>query len=161
MSGFLPFKATFMLDFVLVALILVVPILIFGLVQAHKKNYTLHAKTMVFLGGLVLLVVAAFEIDMRLHGGISAIMENAGRKAADTPFFNQLLNIHLFFAISTCILWIYTTIMAIKKFGLSNPQPNSYSKTHKILGKLTTLDVVGVAITGAMVYFYAFVKDIS
>ena len=52
MSGFLPYHATFMLDFVLVALFLVIPILIFGLIQAHKKNYLLHAKTMIFLVAL-------------------------------------------------------------------------------------------------------------
>ena len=161
MSGFLPYHATFMLDFVLVALFLVIPILIFGLMQAHKGNYLLHAKTMIFLGLLVFVVVIAFEIDMRFHGGIEEILIKAERSLAYTSGFQTLLKIHLFFAISTCLLWIYTTIFAIKKFGLKNPQPGAYSKSHKILGKLTSLDVFGVAITGFAVYYMAFIKPLT
>lgn len=160
MKGFLPYHATFMLDFVLISLILVVPILLFGLFQAHKRNYALHAKTMVFLGILLLVVVAFFEIDMQLSGGIEVILKNADRLNAYTAGFKNLLYIHLFFAISTCILWAYTTILAVKKFGLNNPQPNSYSKTHKLLGRLATLDIVGVALTGFAVYYMAFIKQI-
>lgn len=159
MSGFLPYNATFMLDFVLVALFIVIPILIFGLLQAHKKNYRLHAKTMLFLGSLVFVVVIAFEIDLRLQGGIEEILIKAERSLAYTKGFQTLVNIHLFFAISTCFLWIYTTVLAIKKFGLKNPQPGNYSKAHKILGKLTTLDVIGVAVTGFAVYYMAFIKS--
>jgi uncharacterized membrane protein YozB (DUF420 family) len=161
MPGFLPFNATFMLDFVLISLVLVVPILIFGLIQVHKKNYKLHAQTMLALGLLVLVVVIAFEVDMRYSGGIEAILTTSGRQLAYTPAFKTLLGIHLFFAISTCILWVFTTIDAIKKFGLKNPQPGQYSKKHKLLGKITTLDIVGVAITGFAVYYMGFIKAIT
>lgn len=161
MTGFLPFHATFMLDVVLIALFLVVPILIFGLVQVHKKNYLLHAKIMTGLGLLVFIVVIAFEIDIRIQGGIDAILENSGRKLANTSGFKNLLYIHLFFAISTCILWVITTIGAIKRFGFKAPQPGAYSKAHKLLGKLTVLDILGVAVTGFAVYYMAFIQTIA
>ena len=151
MPGFLPYHATFMLDFVLISLFLVIPILAFGLIQVHKKNYLLHAQVMTSLGVLVFVVVIAFEVDMRFQGGIEAILKNSGRQLAYTDGFKTLLGIHL---------WVMTTFGAIKNFGFKNPQPGKYSKTHKIMGKLTTLDVLGVAITGFAVYYLAFIKTL-
>lgn len=161
MSGFLPYNATFMLDVALVSIFLVIPILILGLIQAHKKKYSQHAKTMVFLGVLVFIVVLAFEIDLRLQGGIEQILIKSERSLAYTKNFQTLIYVHLFFAFSTCILWIYTILSAIKKFGLKNPQPGAFSKTHKLLARLTILDILGVAVTGMAVYYMAFIKDIN
>ncbi len=159
--GFLPYKATFMLDVAVIAVFLVLPILIFGLYQAYKKNYLFHAKIMTALGIVVFIVVVAFEIDIRLQGGIKSILEKADRILAYTPAFEKLLFVHIFFSISTCIIWVITTFGAIKHFGFQNPMPNAYSKKHKILGKLSTIGVLGVAITGVWVYYMGFVKSID
>jgi putative membrane protein len=159
--GFLPYKATFMLDVAVLAVFLVLPILIYGLYQAHKKNYFWHAKVMTTLGIIVFVVVVAFEIDIRLQGGIKQILEKAERSLAFTPAFEKLLYIHIFFAISTCIVWVMTTFGAIKHFGLKNPMPGPYSKKHKLLGKLSTFGVLGVAVTGVMVYYMGFIKSLE
>lgn len=159
--GFLPYKATFMLDVAVLAVFLVIPILVFGLIQAYKKNYLFHAKIMTALGILVFIVVIAFEIDIRIHGGIKPILEKAERALAYTPAFEKFLYIHIFFAITTCIVWIMTTFGAIKHFGFKNPMPGPYSKKHKTLGKLSTLGVLGVAITGVAVYYMGFIKSLD
>lgn len=161
MQGFLPYNAPLMMDVVIIALLFVTPGLIYGLILVHQKKYALHAKVMTALGVAVFLVVIAFEIDLRIHGGIEKILDTIGRTKAYTDGFRTLLNIHLFFAITTCIIWIITMVGAIKNFSFDNPQPNAYSKIHKTLGRLTVLDILGVATTGVAVYYFAFVAKIA
>ncbi|PCJ62828.1 MAG: DUF420 domain-containing protein [Planctomycetota bacterium] len=157
MSGFFPYQATFMLDLVVVALLAVVPILVYGVILARLKKYALHARVMTGLGIVVLVVVVLFEVDMRLHGSIKQIMIDAGREDAYTSGFFTLLCIHIFFSVSTCAIWFWTIYKAIKKFGLKNTQPNEYSSTHKKLAILAIIDIVCVAVTGLMVYYFAFI----
>ncbi len=157
MNGFLPYNAPFMMDFVVISLAIVVPILIYGVYQVKKQKYRHHAQVMIFLGILVFIVVAFFEASMIYLGGIKNIMENAGRSEAYTPHFSNSLFVHLIFSFSTCVLWIYVLIAGVKNFGLKNPQPNAYSKTHKFYARLSIIAILGVAITGLYVYYLAFI----
>ncbi|PCJ58985.1 MAG: hypothetical protein COA79_11540 [Planctomycetota bacterium] len=158
MDGFLPYKATFMLDMVVLALLAVVPILLYGIWLAKKKEYSSHAKVMTSLGLIVLFVVILFELSMIYHGGIEKIMENAERSHAHTNNFLILKYIHIFFSTSTCFIWFLTIYQAIKRFGIKDPKPNDYSKRHKTLAIIGILDIFCVAITGLLVYYFAFIN---
>ncbi len=74
-AGFLGFDSSLMLDVVVCALVLVVPVVIYSLYLVKvRRNYAQHAFVQTALSVVLLLVVAAFEIDMRMHGGWEKII---------------------------------------------------------------------------------------
>lgn len=160
--GFLGYDASFMLDFVVVALIAIVPVLLYSLyVVRFQRNYLWHRNLQVLLGFTLLVAVAAFEVDTQLvHGG----WENIVNKNADSPrltgeafsHVQRVLRIHLVFAISTPVLWATTLILAWRRFP-NPPVPGRHSRLHKTLGWLSVLDIVGTSVTGLWFYYVAFV----
>ncbi len=137
--GFLGYNASFMLDVVVCALVLVVPTLLYSLYLVKvPRNYLRHRNIQVLLGVVLLLTVAAFEVDMQLvHGGWQNIV------ARRTPpltvdqlgFVRKVLWVHLVFAISTPFFWGATLYLALKRFP-SPPTPGAHSKLHSTLGWL-------------------------
>ena len=161
-QGFLGFDSSLMLDVVVCTLVLVVPVIIFSLYQVKvRKNYALHAAIQTTLSVVLLVVVVAFEVDMRLHGG----WQNIVNKNPDAPRLvgealaqvRTMLLVHLVFAVSTPVLWITTLVLARRRFARP-PQPSLHSRTHKTLGWLATLDLVMTSATGLGFYYLAFVR---
>lgn len=159
-NGFLGYNASFMLDVVVCALLLVVPTLIYSLyVVKVRRNYTRHRNIQVMLGVVLLVTVAAFEIDMQVvHKGWQNIV--AKRTPPLTPdelmFVRKVLWVHLVFAITTPLLWGATLVLALKRFG-SPPQPGPHSKLHSTLGWLSAVDITLTSITGLLFYYVAFI----
>lgn len=161
-NGFLGFDASFMLDFVVSALVLIVPVLLYSLyVIKFRRNFILHRNLQVALGIVLLVAVAAFEIDTQLvHGG----WENIVNKDSEAPRLSgekyshaqRVLRIHLIFAISTPFLWGATLWYALRRFP-NPPLPGEHSKLHKTLGWLSVLDIVMTSVTGLWFYYAAFV----
>lgn len=161
MHGFLGFNASFMLDVIVCALILVVPTILFSLyVVKFRHNYVLHRNIQVLLGVVLLLTVVAFEIDTQLvHKGWQNIVAQRTTPLTDEQFLfvRKVLWVHLVFAITTPFLWGTTLVLALKRFG-SPPTPNAHSKLHSTLGWLSTVDIVMTSVTGLAFYYFAFVR---
>ncbi|TWT64167.1 DUF420 domain-containing protein [Rubinisphaera italica] len=159
--GFLGYDASFMLDVVVCALILLVPLLVYSIwLVKYRHKYGKHKVAQLLMGLLLLTAVGLFEIDMQLHGGWKNIINKdpaAPRMStAELADVSQILRIHLIFAISTPILWIWTTYEALRRFP--DPiKPGPYSKRHKTLAWLSTIDLVLTSITGLIFYYYAFI----
>lgn len=152
-NGFLPTRATFMLDLVAVAMVIVVPLLAWSIRQVKvHKNYALHGRVQLILGTLLLAAVMLFEIDMRINGW--------RHLAQPSRFYGNWLNpvlyVHLFFAIATTILWIWTIIGALRGFP-KPPAPNAYSIRHKNIAIFAAIGMFCTAITGWVFYIMAFV----
>lgn len=153
LDGFIPHsRATFMLDLVAVAMVIIVPVLAWSirLVKVHR-NYALHRMVQLILGCVLLFAVVLFEIDMRIHGW---------RELAKTSRFYgnwlmPVLYVHLFFAIITTILWIVTITQALRKFD-NPPVPNAYSPKHKSLAIFAAIGMFCTAVTGWAFYVMAF-----
>ena len=161
-QGFLGFDSSLMLDVVVCALVLVVPVIIFSLYQVKvKRHYALHATIQTVLGVVLLLVVVAFEVDMRLHGGWQNIVNKdpqAPRVVGEAlSQVRTLLLVHLVFAVSTPLLWITTLGLAWRRFARP-PEPGTHSRIHRTLGWLSTIDLVLTSITGLGFYYLAFVR---
>lgn len=155
MPGFLPFsdRSFFMMDFVCVAMVLVLPAIGFGIYMARtKKNYAFHKKWQLLLATVLLLTVVFFEIEVRFS--------NWQEAAKQSPFYETYLYptliIHLVFAISTVILWLANIYGALTCFS-KPPKPGAYSSRHKRLGRLSALGMLGTALTGWLFYYIAFV----
>ena len=158
-NGFLGYNASFMLDAVVCALGLVVPVLAVSIGAAANQRYRLHRFLQWTLAVLLTLAVTAFEVDMRMHGGWRNIVNKdaahprLGPAEMDAAW--NLLRIHLVFAVTTPLLWLTTLILATRKFP-SPPQPGPHSVWHRRLGKLAALDLVGTSVTGLWFYYRAF-----
>jgi len=153
MPGFLPFgRGSFMMDLVVVAMALVIPALVVGIAAARRGRYRLHHLINGTTGVVLVLAVMAFEVDVRVNGWREA--------AAESPYYGSLvfpaLAIHLVFAVSSLVLLLWTLIGAWRAFPRP-PQPGPYSRRHRLLGKLTFVDLVCTTITGWTFYYLAFV----
>ena len=154
MSGFLSFsRGTLVLDLIAVGLIAFVPLLAYSIHKVRAQHaYETHRKFQTGLSTLLLILVVLFEIELRTYGW--------RHHAEVSPYYQTtlppVLNVHLFFAISTSLLWLVTFLTAFRKF--SRPaKPNTFSKTHKLLGRLTVFGTCMTGITGWMFYYMAFI----
>src|SRR2546422_507030 len=158
--GFLGYQSTFMLDFVVTALVLIVPALLASLYLVKvKRQYLAHRNLQLVLGGVLLLAVAAFEVDVQwVHGGWEKIV--AERTPALSAYaldgVKQALGIHLWFAISTPVLWAVTITLALRRMP-NPPAPCAHSRLHKTLGWLSVIDLGLTSLTGLIFYYRAFV----
>ena len=159
-DGFLGFRTSFMLDFVVVSLVLIVPVLVYSLFAVKvQKRYGLHRRLQLLLGIVLLVAVGLFEIDLQwIQGGWLNVVDKREVKltSVQLAFARQVLYIHLCFAISTPLLWATTIGLALRHMP-SPPQPSPHSKLHKTLGWLSTIDIVLTSVTGLFFYYFAFV----
>ncbi|MCH9654349.1 MAG: DUF420 domain-containing protein [Planctomycetes bacterium] len=160
--GFLGYRSTFMLDFVVSALVLIVPLLLFSLYSVKlKRNFSLHKKLQIVLGAVLLVAVTAFEIDVQImHGGWQNIVNQ--REIPLTPeqfnFARNVLYVHLVFAVSTPLFWATTLFLALKRIP-NPPAPCAHSKLHQKLGWISTIDITLTSLTGLYWYYVAFVAS--
>lgn len=153
LPGFIPHsRGTFMLDFVTLVMALVLPVIFWNVRLAQKGRYAAHKRNQLVVASILGLAVTAFEVDMRLNGW------EHGAKAS--PWYPDwvfpLLYIHLFFSVSTLILWIAVIIRAMKKFP-SPPRPAPHSPTHRLLGRWAVVGMTGTVVTGWLFYYVAFI----
>lgn len=158
-DGFLGYHASFMLDVVVCALVLVIPVLAYSVYLAKvRRNYLWHRNIQLGLGIVLLLTIGAFEIDLQLvHQGWENVVQRRQPplSEAEFEFVRRVLWVHLVFAISTPFLWIATTVLALKRMP-SPPGPSPHSSLHKKLGWLSTIDLTLTSITGLAFYYFAF-----
>lgn len=163
-SGFLGYPTTFMLDFVVCALVLIVPLLIYSLwLVKIRRHYLAHKRLQIALGLVLLVAVSAFEIDVQLvHGGWEQIVarQNLAPELLEAKIaaVRPWLLVHLVFAVSTPFLWATTMIFALMKFG-RDAKPGGHSRLHRILGWLSTLDITLTSVTGLLFYYQAFIPS--
>lgn len=163
-NGFLGNPTSFMLDFVVCALVVLVPLLLYSLyVVKVQKKHTLHRNLQIALGVILLVAVGAFEVDMQwVQGGWENVMAKQldvlGEEGLATKIASvrTVLHIHLVFAIATPVLWIVTIVLALRRFE-NPPLPGKHSKAHKSLGWASTLALVATSVTGVWFYVVAFV----
>ncbi|MGD9857757.1 MAG: DUF420 domain-containing protein [Planctomycetaceae bacterium] len=161
--GFLGHDASLMLDVVVTALVLVVPVLASSIwLVKVRAAYAVHKRLQLTLAAVLLLAVAAFEIDMQwVHGG----WENVVNKNPDSPrltgdelrLARTVLYVHLIFAVTTPVFWAVTMALALRRFP-SPPHPGPHSGLHKKLGWVSTLDLVMTSVTGLAFYYLAFIR---
>jgi putative membrane protein len=151
-DGFLPLsRASFVLDFIALAMAAVIPVMLVSLYQVRqRKNYDVHRRLQVVLGIVLGLAILVFELDMRLNGW--------RQYAEPSPYYKTLvipsLIFHLGFAIPTLFLWIFTLTMALKH--RIHVTSGKYRSQHKIFGWLSALAMIGTTLSGWLFFWLAF-----
>jgi len=157
-DGFLGTRASLMLDLVAVAMLAVLPVLGWSIALVkYRRNFALHKRIQLALGGVLLVTVLAFEADMRINGW---------RQRAEASYFwangtainwvDCALAVHLFFASTTALLWTAVIVRAWMRFP-NPPAPGAHSAWHCRWGKLAAIDLLLTSLTGWLFYWLAFV----
>ncbi len=176
-DGILNTRASIMLDVVFLAMIAILPVLGWSVRQVRVyRRFGLHKRVQLTLAAILLVAVSLFETDMRFVSGWR-------ERAKPSPYYESVdaadpvsqaicrnllglqrvpgwvfrsLAIHLLFAISTTLLWIFVTVRALRRFS-HPPAPGEHSASHRLFGWLATYDMVLTAVTGWTFYWLAFV----
>jgi len=153
LDGFLGTRASFMLDFVFLAMFAVVPVMAWSIYQVrYRGRYALHKRVQLGLALVLLVAVALFELDMRIYGWKDRAAPGTGEPSATVW---ASLYVHLVFAISSVVLWTYVIVGALRNFS-TPPAPGAYSRRHVFWARLAAIDMVLTALTGWIFYYLAF-----
>lgn len=155
--GFLGTRASFMLDFVVLAMVGILPIMAWSIWQAKQGRYLLHKRMQLGLAAVLALAVGLFELDMRIHGWRTRAEASPYYGTDGSPgVVDYALYVHLFFALTTVALWITVIARALRHFP-HPPQPGPHSRSHVLWAKLAAADMAMTAVTGWLFYWLAFV----
>lgn len=153
-DGFLGTRASFMLDAVCVGMVVVMLALTWSIRQARvRRNYQLHKRVQLGLAALLLVVLTAFELDVRLNGWQHRAAGSLDGRPTQAVF--TALGIHLCFAITTVVLWVVVIVRALRRFP-NPPVPNEHSAFHRRFGWLAVIDMLLTTVTGWVFYILAF-----
>ena len=156
-NGFLPTRASWMLDFVALAMLFVLASLTYCIYTGRpKKNPRLHRTIQIATAVILVFALVAFEIDVRF-------ITKWRELAKVSPFYDSgvvdwSLTIHLIFAIPTPIIWGVVIVMALRRFT-SNFAQGDFNRFHRISGRVAALFMVMTALTGWAFYYLAFVAS--
>lgn len=152
-QGFLGTRADFLMDVVIVALIAVVPIVLYNWSLARRGKYDMHKTLQVSLALLLAVVVGLFEYNLRLQGGIFEATKASSYAGSITLDF--WIYLHTFFAITTIIVWAALIILSLRRFS-SPPIPGAFSSAHKRWGRIGMIWMLVTGVTSLPVYIYGF-----
>ena len=144
-----------MLDFVVVAMLLVLAGLIFSIYFVRfRKEFKIHRQIQLFMSVILLVSIIAFEVDLQ-------IFSDWRKLAAPSLFYDSgtvttSLYIHLVFAIPTPFVWAFVLFRALSNFS-NPPEPGKHSFNHKFMGRIAIALMTMTAITGWVFYVLAFV----
>lgn len=145
-------RAPFSIDLVSLALLLVVPLLLWSVyLVKSKKDYKKHRFIQIILSISILLVLVVFEVDIRLNGW--------RQHAEASPFINSgllpFLYFHVTIACTATVLWTWALINGLMKFK-TPPRPGVNSARHKKLGWAAVIFMLLTSITGWTFFILAF-----
>ncbi len=153
-AGFLPTRASFMLDFVCLAMIGIVVVMGISIGLVRKGKFHAHKRIQITTAIILLATILAFEIDMRFVTDWRTLAEPSPWYASG--LVDLMLSVHLMFAIPTPLVWIVTLVQALRKFP-DPPRPGAHSGSHRRWGWASVILMNLTAVTGWMFYWVAFV----
>ena len=151
--GFFCTCAELFMDIVSV-IVELLPFLIFGAISLAKKgNYSAHESVQKLLFVVSVIVVAFFEIGVRMEGGYKNLMEGS---SVSHDYLLYVLIFHIIISVITLILWV-KTLLSAKRYKRQSTLPGLYSQAHKKYGQYTFIGIILTMLTGAWVYALLFV----
>ena len=146
-EGFLGTRADIIVDTVMVASTLLPFFLIIAIRYAQKEKYDMHKWLQIVLFTVVNILVIGLELDIRI-GGLDKVI--ARSPYHDSTELLSIFLIHLFFAISSTLLWLWLIVVSAKRY------PIHFTFPHKKYGKIVFVDIVMTMLTGWVLYAMVF-----
>ena len=158
MNGMLGTRGSLMLDLVAMGMILIVPVMAASIYLVRsKKQYAVHKRIQTSTAFVLLLVLIAFEVEMRVSGWRDrATASPLSREGLWNDPVEWSLLVHLVCAVPTLLLWVFVVFRAMRGFPLP-PLPSAHSAEHRLWGRWAALGMTLTAITGFVFYYMAFV----
>ena len=154
LDGFLGTRASLGMDIVIVGLVAVLPLLAWSIHLVRHGHYAGHRRLQLLIASLIAAALVVFEIDIRL-------VSDWRLRAAASPLWPggvmTALAIHLVFAVSTLVLWVWVLVEALGRFP-TPPAPDTHGARHRFMARLAAADLVLTTITGGTFYWLAFVR---
>ena len=148
--GFLGTKALMYMD-VITLYFGVLPFLMASAIyMAIKKRYKLHYKMQLSIYVLTLIVVAIFEIGVRISGGFSAFMEQSN---ANYSYMLIFLVIHVLVAILSVVLYSILIYSSTQQY-IFKKEP--LASNHKKMGQVVFFGMSITSIMGILIYYFLF-----
>ncbi|CAA6803353.1 MAG: Unknown protein [uncultured Campylobacterales bacterium] len=141
-------RADWVVNFVIFCSFILPFALVFSFKLARKKKYLLHKYTQIGLFVVATLAVILLEVDIRFFHLNDAIEVS---KYYGTTYLLVLFVIHLVFAFSSYILWIYMLIKSSKQY------PKKFNFNHKLYGMILFFDLLMTSVTGIWLYVLLFI----
>ena len=152
-AGFLGTRAPFFMDFVTL-IVAGLPLLIYVNILAAKKGmYKLHAFLHDVLFVVTLVVIAYFEIGVRVGGGFDAFMEGSG---VSHTYASVVLGIHILIAVVTLYFWVLSLYHGHRMFYRGDI-PGKMSMLHRKQALKAFIGIVLTSFSGIWVYLLLFV----
>ncbi|MDH5655893.1 MAG: hypothetical protein OEZ34_08295 [Spirochaetia bacterium] len=148
--SFLGSRASSLVDLIILSLAVIVPVMFYSYLSAKKRKYSVHKSFQVGLTAVLTVTILLFEIDMSKHGGIFEM--SRGGMFENTLLLNLSIYVHLFFSVSTSIIWLVLIVISLIRFP-SPPVPSAFSKTHRFWGKAGMIFMLMTAVTGVELFF--------
>jgi putative membrane protein len=152
-TGFLGTRAPFFMDIVTL-IVALLPLLVFGAILLARKGLPrlhMYAQNAIFLVSLV--VIAYFEVGVRVGGGFDAFVSET---AVSHTYALWVLIVHILIAIATLYFWSLTIIGANLQYARKE-LPGRYSVGHRIVAIKATLGIILTSLSGIWVYVLLFV----
>lgn len=144
-SGFLGTRAPFFMDFVTL-IVALLPFLMMGVIFFAKiKKYKAHQISQYILFVVSVIVVAYFEIGVRIGGGFDSFIEES---SVAHNYALMVLIVHIIIATATLFVWVMALTRAKKYLR---------EKKHKQMGKITFNGIILTSLSGIWVYLLLFV----
>ncbi len=147
-EGFLGTRGDFIIDFVMTISGFLPALMMYAFFLAAKGRRVAHKNMQLGLLLVVTILVVALEVDVRT-GYLQQI--SAMSPYHDSKTLSMLFIVHLFFAITTFVGWIWLVVKSTRIF----PAPFK-SFNHKKWGKILFADIVLTVVTGWIMYLMVF-----
>jgi uncharacterized membrane protein YozB (DUF420 family) len=140
------------MDTVIVLLTLLPLLMLVAFRFARRGRAALHRNMQVATLVMVLLVVVLFELDVRLSGGKAAFLAHNPARASTVE---SILRFHIAVATFTFLAWLGLAAVSWPRFRRS--LPGTFTRIHRLLGKVTFAGACLLSSTGALMYALMYV----
>lgn len=152
-AGFLGTRAPLFMDLVTIYFALLPFLVGYAIVLAVRGNYRAHFKWQATLFLLTMVMVAIFEIGVRIGGGFNDYMQ--GSELSYGWVLGYLI-VHIVIALITVIAWGVTIYKSMKAYVKEGPS-SSYFIQHKSKSKWLYLGIAVTSLMGCSMYPILFI----
>ena len=152
-AGFLGTRGDVLMDIVVLAFLVILPLLVVSWRSALAANFTRHRRMQISLVLLLAVVVTLFEVDLKLSGGIFALTSES--TYAGTALLNSLIYGHMLVAIGSTLVWVPLVIVSVLRFP-NPPVSNAFGPSHRFWGRTGMLLMMASGLSAVPLYYVGF-----